>query len=198
MFRLLISVVSLFCIFQPLQASISCDPQLRPVLTTIRQLPEACELINTALKDGPIRIEVNKSLEADFGAFWGLDNRTIFVNCGNRKDAGEIIGSVIFELHNAVATRELKRLDNLAASGKINKSSYVREVEYVEYCNSLKASEIVTKGIKQGFYPREAYLPVYSSFEEHFDVQKKYGHSAWIAKNFDEIMWESGQYRPRH
>ncbi|MBS4168347.1 hypothetical protein [Parachlamydia sp. AcF125] len=195
MLKLLISAISLFCFFHPLQAIIDCAPQLQSVLITIRQLPEACELINTVLKDGPIKISVNQSLSADFGAFWGLDDRTIFVNGVNQKDFGETIGSVIFELYNAVATRELKRLDALAAAGKIDKFSYVRAVEYVEYCNSLKASEIVSKGIKQGIYPIEAHLPIYPSFEEHFYIQKKYGHSAWIAKNFDEIVWEAQQYR---
>ena len=184
---------------QSLFARIDCEPQLKPALETIQKLPEAQELINNILKEGSIRIIVNRQLSAPFGAFWGSEDRTICVNCAGRHDLGEIIGSIIFEMHNAAIDKDLNRLDSQAYQGKINRNNYVRSIEYLEYCNSLKASALVTKGIERGIYPRSAYLPTYESFDIHYRVQQEAGHSAWIARNYDDIVAEarasSGIYR---
>lgn len=177
--------------FHSLHANIDCEPQLKPALDIIQKLPEAKNLIQSVLKEGPIKVRMNRQHNAPFGAFWGGENRTICVNCSGNYDMGQVIGSIIFELHNAAINSELVRYDNLAFGGLIDRNNYVRSIEYLEYQNSLKASAIVNKGIQANLYPKSAFLPTYKTFEIHFQIQQEGGHSAWIARNYDEIVEEA-------
>ncbi len=170
---------------------IDCAPQLKNSLTAIQKLPDANKLIAAIQQEGPIRILTNNTqLSQQFGAFWDADNRIIFVNFTPHASQGEIIGSILFELHNAAINSKLDHLDALASSGKIKKEDYVRAVEYLEYQNSLKASKIAQEGIDLGIFPASAHLPTYSNFEEHFRYQKIGGHSSWIAHTFDQLSRE--------
>ena len=97
------------------------------------------------------------------------------------------MGSILFELHNALADSKITYYYQLAAQGKIKKEAYVSGIEYIEYQNSMKASQLASKGIEMGVFPRSAYLPTYGSFEEYYRFQKKAGHSAWIAYTYDQL-----------
>lgn len=175
--------------------SVTCAPQLRHCLAAIEKLPEARQLIADVQREGAIRITVNNNtLSNQFGAFWDQDHRLICVSLP--ASDGELIASIIFELHNAAANSKLEHFDYLATTGNIDKESYVRSVEHLEYENSLKASKIATKGIQLGIFPASAHLPTYSNFEEHYRIQKMGGHSAWIAKNYDQLAPRySGRWR---
>lgn len=170
-------------------SAIQCAAQLKGCLNKIQQLPEARQLITDIQKEGPIKITVNDNhyLSKQFGAFWDPCNRVITVNYSSHRSEGSLIGSIIFELHNASVNSKLIRLDNLAASGKIDREAYVEGVERLEYQNSLNASALTKKGIQKGIFPKSAYLPTYSTFEEHFRIQKEAGHSAFIAKNYNHL-----------
>lgn len=173
----------------PSSFTASCAPELRGIWQTIQKLPEARELIQSVLREGPLGIQVNTHLTTKFGAFWTGDARMILVNPprpGN--DRGETIGSILFELHNAIADRELTKLDERAARGQINKQRYIEEVERLEYRNAIKASRIARSGITQGLFPETAHLPVYPTFEEHFRIQREAGHSAWIGRTYDQLQ----------
>jgi hypothetical protein len=167
-------------------APIECSWQLQAHLKKIQKLPEARELIAKVQKDGPISIEaLTSSLSQQFGAFWDADRRTIGVNA--QRTEGAVIASILFELHNASITAKLDRLDYLASTGKIAKEQYVESVERLEYQNSINASNMAKKGIDAGLFPKTAFLPTYPTFTEHYQVQKQGGHSAWIAKTFDQL-----------
>lgn len=170
---------------------IQCSPELEKIVKTIQQLPEVKELIHQIQKEGAIKIMVNPtSLSKQFGAFWDPDHRTISVNVSNRSK-GEIIGSILFELQNALVNSKINFYDDLAANGKIQKENYVREMERLEYHNSLKASKLAEKGIRLGIFPSSAHLPTYNSFEEHYYYQQVGGHSAWVENNFNQISRRS-------
>lgn len=167
---------------------VNCSDQLKDVFTKIQQLPEANHLINTIQKEGPISIKVNTDPELrQFGAFWDQDRRIIFVNVFKNHPRGALIGTILFELHNALVNSKMEYLDHLASIGHIAKEDYVRSIEYLEYQNSLKASKLAEKGIKMGIFPSEALLPTYRNFEEHYYFQKIGKHSDWIANNFDHL-----------
>ncbi len=169
--------------------SINCSPQLRDILETIQQLPEAKKLIDTIQKEGAISIKVNTSQTLrEFGAFWDPDRRIIFVNYSPNDSRGALIGSILFELHNALVNSKINYFDELAAKGQIKKEDYVQAIEHLEYQNSLNASKIAEKGIKLGILPASARLPTYRNFEEHYLYQKIGGHSAWIASNYNRIV----------
>lgn len=189
MYKLLVtSLVAVFITISAFANQVFCVKELQPFYNTLQQLPETQKLIAKVTQEGPISIKINTHLPIKFGAFWGSYDRTIFVNLPPGYTKGEIMGSILFELHNALVDKEMVRLDQLAMQGKIDKATYVREVEYLEYCNSKKASHIATQGIQKGIYPKEAHLNTYPNFDEHFRVQQWAGHSAWIAKNYDDLV----------
>lgn len=165
-----------------------CAPQLQNCLKTIQKIPEARKLINDVQKEGAIRVTLsNEYLSRQFGAFWDPDNRLISVNLSAHRSEGELIGSILFELHNALINSKLDHLDHLAAMGRIDKEYYVESVERLEYYNSKKAAAIAEIGIKSGVFPASARLNTYRNFEEHYHIQKMAGHSAWIAKTYDNL-----------
>lgn len=167
---------------------VPCSPQLQPYLTKIEQIPEAQELIASIQKEGAIQIrQGNNSLSNTFGAFWDPDQRIINVSIQAHTTEGEIIGSLLFELHNSSVTTQFDHFDRLAALGQIDKHQYVRQMEYIEYLNSHRAAKIAEKGIQMGLLPADARLPTYHNFEEHFWVQRISGHSAWFAHNYDTL-----------
>lgn len=169
--------------------SIKHSVQLKEIIAIIQKLPEAKKLILSIQKEGPISIFCNNDVYAckQFGACWNADRRIILVDISQKNSKGMLIGSIIFELHNAAVNSKLLYYDKLASRGKIKKEKYVRNIEYLEYQNSLKASKLAEQGIRLGIFPPSARLITYNSFEEYYRVQKKYGHSACIAHNFNQI-----------
>lgn len=175
--------------------SIPCAPELQRCLSKIQQLPEARNLIATIQKEGQIRIIINNDpyLTKDFGAFWDMNNRVITVNYSKNIPEGSLIGSIIFEMHNALVNSKMIKLDNLAAAGKIDRDTYVEEFERLEYKNSKNASKLAFIGIQRGIFPLDAYMHTYPDFEEHFLIQKLAGHSEFIARNYDYIAQQKNQ-----
>lgn len=164
--------------------------QLSDVIQTIQKLPEAQKLIARIQKEGNIRILCNQQVAVceQFGACWDPINRIIFVDYSPRHSKGALIGSILFELQNAAVSSQLLYYDQLATQGKIEQENYVKAVEYLEYKNSLKASKLAEKGIVLGLFPWNAKLPTFSSFEEHYQIQKEGGHSAYIANNYRHLI----------
>lgn len=168
-------------------AEIRCAPQLKNSLNTIQKLSEARELISNIQKEGQISIALNDNGSEQFNAFWDPERRIIFVNITRESTPGSLIGSILFELHNAYINSKLNHLDQLAMQGRISKRNYVEGVERLEYQNSLATAKLAEKGIALGLFPANARLPTYDTFEEHFRIQKMGGHSAWIANTYDQL-----------
>lgn len=186
---LVLCVILFIKLPEQLAAKVICAPQLQKAYSKLIMLPEVRRLISAIEQDGPITItSINTHLSKQFGALWDPINRRICVNMSSNRSEGSIIGSILFELHNASVNSKLNRLDYLAAIGKIDRENYVRGIEYLEYINSLNASQISEKGIREGLFPPSSFLPTYGTFEEHYRIQKLGGHSAVIARNFDELQ----------
>jgi hypothetical protein len=196
MFKIILACISLLIVNVPniLFASetkrecIVCAPELKSCFEAIKKIPEARQLLVLIQKEGPLRIIISHHpLARKFGAFWDVDNRIICVNQSSHRSEGALIGSILFEMFNASISSKLDHLDNLAMKGQIDKESYIQSVERLEWENSISASRIANKGIQEGIFPSSAFLPTYSTFEEHYRIQKMGGHSAWIAHNFDQL-----------
>jgi hypothetical protein len=186
-----ISMLSFFAVqaAETVMRPVECAPQLRKYLTTIQKLSEARQLIADIQREGPIRIKLNDHhLSEKFGAFWDMYNRNICISDSSKNSEGDVISSIIFELHNAQANSKIEYYDNLAIKRKISRENYVQAIERIEFENSKKASAIVEKGIKLGIFPVTARLNTYRNFEEHYHYQKIGGHSAWIGKSYDEYI----------
>lgn len=167
-------------------STVMCSPVLKKYVSRILELPEARELIETVQREGAISVCVsNDPLSRKFRAYWDGEDRIIGINVESHDTEGEIIGSIIFELHNAAAETRLSNVDRLAAAGQINRNIYTESVERIEYENSWKAARVAEKGISKGLFPQSARLRTFNNFEEYYRLQKIGGHSACIAKNFD-------------
>lgn len=188
-------LISIFTLTLPLNAdsninvvkehTVRCDPQLQNCFQAILQIPEARTLINAIRKEGSIQIAVqNTALSKQLGAYWDPDRRIIFIDFSSHQGDGLIIGSLLFELHNASVNSQINHLNELARMRKIDKDKYVESMEYLEYLNSLSCSKIAEKGIRMGILPSDSQLPTYSSFKEHFKAQKMSGHSAFFERNY--------------
>lgn len=170
-------------------SSITCSPELKKHFQALLKIPEAKAIIEKIKQEGSFKIMVESTgLARRFGAFWDPDRRIICIDTSSDQSEGEVIGSLLFELHNASVTSQFDRLDEMAAGGGISKERYVESMEYIEYLNSLSASKIASKGIRMGVLPLDAGLPTYPNFKEHFKAQKSSGHSACFARNFDMCL----------
>lgn len=168
-------------------APVTCSPQLQTYLQSILKIPEAKVLVEAITKEGPIQIVTgNQAISRQFGAFWDPDRRIICIHLPPNASQKEVIGSLLFELHNASANSKIHHLNQLANQRKIDKAHYVESMEYLEYLNSKKASQLAQAGIKMGALPKGSALPTYSNFQEHFEAQKQSGHSACFARNYDQ------------
>lgn len=165
------------------------EAKVKACIQKIRQLPEAEILMKKIREGGPIGFSIHDHpVINQFGAVWDIDRRLILLSPNNTLSEGEIIGSILFEMHNASVSPDLERLEKLAASGDINKNDYIRAVEYLEYLNSKKCAELAQKGIDRQLFPKSARLPTYPNFDEHFYYQKISGHSAAVGKIYDQII----------
>lgn len=172
--------------------ALECAPQLRNIVNKIRQVPEAQQLIAQAEREGPIKIIINPNpIAQQFGACWDIDERVIFVNYSPNGSEGVLIGSILFELHNAAVNNQYKKLFDAAAAGTISKENYVREMERLEYDNSLKCAQVAQKGIMLGVFPLNARLPTYGSFEEHYRIQHQGGHSQVLSQHYDRLRMDN-------
>lgn len=168
---------------------VQCSSELKGAVEKIQKIPELRRLILSVQREGPIRIIVNNTrLSEFFGAYWNRDQRTICLAMTYGVTEGSIIGSIIFELHNALVDKKFEQLQRLVLSRKITKESYVREMEYLEYINSINAAKLAQIGIDKGIFPWDAKLPTYSNFEEHFTEQKRSGHSSCFEKIYDDLL----------
>lgn len=188
----------LMCQFLSIQAAesdlsnlipVNHSSQLNEIMITIQKLPEAKKLIADVQKEGAIRVIFNRDVAVcqQFGACWDPDHRVILVNMVKKSSKGEIIGSILFELQNALVNSKFLYYNDLATQGKIGKENYVQAIEYLEYQNSLRASKLAEQGIQSGIFPISARLPTYPSFKDHFFAQKTGGHTDWIAHNYYQL-----------
>lgn len=182
--------------YQKSDHRIKCAPRLQRHLKAIQALEEGRKLIDSIMLDGAIEIAVaDNSVTQRFAACWDCESRTILIGLAANPTEGEIISSLLFELHNALMSPHLDNLDKMALNKKIDKQNYIRSVEHVEYMNSINASRIATLGVQKGSFPRDTRLHVYRDFDEYFYYQKKSGHSDIIGRNF-EILMRNNWSRP--
>lgn len=165
----------------------SIAPQVQKAAQAVMSFDESRAVAQKAEAQGPIRVEFRPLGKDMFYACWIGDKRTIVLNADKNWNEGKKISSILFELHNALADKYYVDLNMQAYFGKISKDQYVASVEKREYENSLLNSNILEHGIQAGKFPKEAYLPAFPSFEEHFKVQLEYGHSAAIAEQYDHM-----------
>ncbi len=164
----------------------SFPPSAKPALNALHQLPEFNDLLMKVQQEGPVHLKLESSpYGEDFEGFWDSSTRTISVNTRTTRSFGQVICTILFELHNASTTNYFNQLIDQARSGRIDKDAYVEKVEYTEYSNARNTANLIEKGIKMDIFPLESRWPVPTSFSEHYQVQQIAGHSTYIAQTYD-------------
>lgn len=177
---MLFTIIFFYLFCAGISPEITCDPELKNTFAMIQKVKSAEELIEEALKEGPIKIKNDTNFP--FEAYWDTTTRTIGVT-----SVGSKIHSILFELQNASAQKYFDYYNTLAMQKKIGRDEYVRAIEHIEYQNTRKTASIIDEGIRQGLFPEESQPYYYSNFEEHLCHQQSTGHSAWIAEIYDGL-----------
>jgi len=162
-----------------------CAPELEDAFSLLRKMPQVNTLIDKIQEDGPIHIELNHHISKKFEGYWSPDDRTIYITPNHSKASN--ITTILFEMHNALNVQTLDYYDSLAYNQQISRNKYIRAVEYWEYTNAKATADILNEGIKMGTLPQECHWHVFNNFEDHFDLQKSTGHSAFIGKMYDHL-----------
>lgn len=183
-------LLTTFCV-SSLFASFKKVPHpLKIAACKIEQFPSSKYLLKEIEKEGPIRLDFKPLGKGPFSACWIGEARTILLNASNSWTLGEMISSILFEMHNAKRDKLFASLDSKAFDNLITKEEYVESIERFEFENSIMTKNIINEGIHKGFFPKDAFLPTYENFEEHYYWQLKLGHSALMARQYDDIRME--------
>lgn len=171
----------------PIQ-EVPCSPELKPHLSRILEINEARECFKEAQKEGAVSVVLSDHpLCRQFGALWDVEERCILINLEAHKTFGSVIGSILFEMQNAVADSKFAKVERMAREGRLSKEAFVQGMERIEYENSLNAANIARIGIKRGLFPKDAELFTYSSFEEYYHYQGVGHHKDVYEEGFDRI-----------
>lgn len=172
----------------PKSSSFTSYPSnLQDAVKRIEQIPEAMSLLEKVQKEGPIRIELISYETMDFEALWNSETRTIILNNKKQRSLGDTICSILFELHNASTDKYLNSIFNMASQGKIEKNDYVARIEKMEHSNALNTCALIKKGVERGIFPPDTVWNIYEDFDSHYMIQQLFGHSQWLADNFDYL-----------
>jgi len=163
---------------------IPISAEAKKTVTLFYHFPEAKSLAYEACTIcGPIYVDY-KILPNQFDALWDAQTHTITINANAQPSEGSRICSLMFELHNAKSTPKLQAVNDLAYARQINQRQYVEMIERIEHQNALSTSRFLQQAIALGHYPQEAAWPIEPNFNKHFAIQRKMGHSAWLARQY--------------
>ncbi len=172
-------------------SSILCAKELNHILAIAQKLPETNQIFEKVLEDGPLYIEVNRHISKEFEGYWSDDERTIYLTKTRSTTDGMLIATLVFELHNAYRNHELRSLTKKAEAQGICKEDFVRQYEYVEFKNAKDAQRLVNLGIERGIYPYTSSIDYHDNFEDHYALQQRVGHSAWIGNMYDGYYYQN-------
>lgn len=171
-----------------------CSKDNMQAFQTIKKLPEVQKLVNKILKEGSFSIVSSDRETSGFQGMWDSRQRRIVMNPYTNPSLGERINTLMMELHNAAADRELTKTFHQAKAGKLSKDAYVEAVERIEHANAVKSSRLLAQGIRQRLYPRDAAWDIYENFDDHYMLQQILDHSTWIAYLYNGLN-PAGQHQ---
>ena len=157
----------------------------QPLVNKIQAIPAGSELIQKATQDGDIRVMETRNQPKKFLGYWSPGNRIIYLTDPNKHTDSELLTTLVFELHNASRDRDFSILDRTPST----KADYVRQTELIEYQNVKATEEVLQQGRQLGLIPKDCRFNHYLSFEEHLKLQKRTGHSKYIADNYDRLKY---------
>lgn len=166
---------------------LKCHSELRSAVERIQIIPEVEDMIAEVLKEGPLRIELNKNLPEQFQGYWESSNRTIYITKLGQSSDCLLALTLLFEIHNAKRTADFAKIDHLASTRQIDREEFIENIEYIEYENALSTSHFLAQGVEKGLFQANCFWEVSNTFEEHLAIQKSNGHSEFIGQGYDQL-----------
>jgi hypothetical protein len=162
--------------------------ELKSPIETLLSFPKAQRVLSEVEKKvGRIRVRLKSFSISTQSAMWHPKSHSIILHPKKKRNEGDVIRLVLFEMHNAKNQYKFQKIDALANRGAIDKQSYIRAIEYIEYENVMETVALIDEGIRQGYYPKSAHWKVYNDFEKHYALQQRVGHSQFIGATYDKI-----------
>lgn len=178
----------------PYQSKSSLQPKhssLRPVIAKLKRLPESNRVIEEALREGSITVEVvYKGMP--FEAMWESGMRKIAIDGRTHTDQGRLLCHLLFELTNAVSEPKYQELYWMARNGYIDCDTYVEAVEKIEHENMIHTVDMIEEGIGTGIFPPSARWEIIYDFSIHYKIQQLTGHSLCIAEEYQDMTRQRG------
>lgn len=166
----------------------SYPAELQAPLQRLLSFPKARETLNIVEERvGKIKVKVKSFSISTQSAMWHPGSHSIILHPKKKGNESEVIRLVLFELHNAKNQYKFNKIDKLANKGEIDRESYIRAIEYIEYENVMETVALINEGIERGYYPESTYWRVYPDFERHYALQKRVGHSQFIGQTYDKL-----------
>ena len=160
--------------------------EVNAVIRSLQRLPESNQVIEEALRQGSITVEVSTG-RMPFNAMWENAPRRIVVDKRAARNQGSLLCHVLFELMNAASEEKYQELCEMAIDGLIDCDTYVEAVERIEYENMLRADAIVEKGVFLGVFPSAERWGMIDDFATHYKIQQLAGHSTSIVQEYREM-----------
>ena len=161
------------------------NPVFLPIVTKIQENLELQPFIQSVQERfSEIFLDIVPDNLAPFGAKWvPSENSICFSKISlQQEDMYDKISDVVFELFNALSTHEYTRLVDQAKNNEINKETYVRSVEQIEYANCLKLMDIMGRAFRD--HPQKPYI---EDFELHYKYHVLIQHSKIFAQQYDKL-----------
>lgn len=155
------------------------SPPVEQAISIIKQMPECKPLLAKIAEEGGFRVVENKT--APFGAQWNPNTRVIEINSLNHATVGDVIVSLLFELHNAGTDARLRYLQDCAHARSISRQRFVRKMEQREWKNWEATCALVQIGKQRGLFPAQTMAVSFGTFDRYLDMQNAGGHTQFHA-----------------
>ncbi len=141
---------------------IKYSKQIDEIIHLIKKNPKAVELLRDALKDGPIKIQINPAGTLDWPAKWYGDSRTINlgISISKSKDIPYFLFCVLFELSNSVNPffkAGTKESALLSIGVHKDAESYARMSELAEHGTQGRIREVYAHAQKNKLWARNLF-----------------------------------------
>jgi hypothetical protein len=149
------------------------------------------KVLQNVLKEG--ELNVARGPLGRGKAAWFESNRVILLSDSVGTDLFEQVDLLARELLNAQSSEAIRKLKQLAASGKISKEEFVEQIERLEHQNSLAWQDALSHKTEK--FPFK--VPTWKRFSEdfliHYKFQQLTGHAQAIANNYDKLCTEGSK-----
>lgn len=181
------------CLFSDLpNGKVVYSPELKPLMGRIIDTKPAKELLNNALRHGPLKVLSADKEQAPAGGRWIMSERLILID--EEEKTSRKLGHLLFEIANSLNVEKQLKLSNEALYGLVSKQSYVKRWEQIEFETAKIFDETIMKCISNYHWSKESDLSISKllelsgrNWERHWEIIKNSPHAELF-----RVDWNTG------